>query len=190
MEATAKTAQIRTVAAHLPRELTQQLAIYWEKLQIAIETVSSWREAASLPPEVTFVTNRAMLQRCPSGLRPSIEQRTRLLMVVDRQERSNVPEIAGIFLRQTTRLALMGIDAPFLSPPPIQPTEQPSHNLTDREFDTLKGMAQGKSMKEIGVDIGLSENTVKTHTRQVFRKLGARERAQAVAIGFRRGILR
>ena len=35
----------------------------------------------------------------------------------------------------------------------------------------------------------LSEDTVKTHARRLFRKLGARDRAQAVAVGFRRGLV-
>jgi DNA-binding NarL/FixJ family response regulator len=50
-------------------------------------------------------------------------------------------------------------------------------------------MAQGKSNGQIGRELYLSEDTVKTHARRLFRKLGVRDRAQAVAHGFRRGLV-
>lgn len=61
--------------------------------------------------------------------------------------------------------------------------------LTERELQVLRGMSQGQSNAEIGKELFLSEDTVKTHARRLFRKLGARDRAQAVAIGFRRGLV-
>ena len=51
-------------------------------------------------------------------------------------------------------------------------------------------MASGKSNGEIGRELYLSEDTVKTHARRLFRKLGAADRAQAVALGFRWGFVR
>jgi len=53
----------------------------------------------------------------------------------------------------------------------------------------LHGMCDGKSNAEIGRDLYLSEDTVKTHARRLFRKLGVRDRAHAVAAGFRLGIV-
>ena len=50
-------------------------------------------------------------------------------------------------------------------------------------------MSQGKSNGQIGRELYLSEDTVKTHARRLFRKLGVRDRAQAVAHGFRRGLV-
>jgi DNA-binding NarL/FixJ family response regulator len=61
--------------------------------------------------------------------------------------------------------------------------------LTERELQVLRGMAEGKSNAEIGRDLYLSEDTVKTHARRLFRKLRVRDRAQAVAVGFRTGAL-
>jgi DNA-binding NarL/FixJ family response regulator len=61
--------------------------------------------------------------------------------------------------------------------------------LTERESQVLRGMAEGKSNAEIGRDLYVSEDTVKTHARRLFRKLGARDRAHAVAVGFRSGTL-
>jgi DNA-binding NarL/FixJ family response regulator len=62
--------------------------------------------------------------------------------------------------------------------------------LTERELQVLNGMAEGKSNAEIGRDLFVSEDTVKTHARRLFRKLGARDRAHAVASAFRAGLVR
>lgn len=67
-------------------------------------------------------------------------------------------------------------------PPPIE--------LTKRETEVLIGMSHGRSNAQIGADLFLSEDTVKTHARRLFRKLEAADRAQAVAIGLRRGLIR
>jgi DNA-binding NarL/FixJ family response regulator len=62
--------------------------------------------------------------------------------------------------------------------------------LTARELQVLVAMSRGRSNAEIGRELYLSEDTVKTHARRVFRKLGAVDRAHAVALGFRAGLLR
>jgi DNA-binding NarL/FixJ family response regulator len=50
-------------------------------------------------------------------------------------------------------------------------------------------MADGKSNAAIGRELLVSEDTVRTHARRLFRKLGARDRAHAVAAGFRKRLL-
>jgi two-component system, NarL family, nitrate/nitrite response regulator NarL len=66
---------------------------------------------------------------------------------------------------------------------------EPTPVLTKREIEVLVGMSHGRSNAQIGQELFLSEDTVKTHARRLFRKLGASDRAQAVAIGLRRGII-
>ena len=61
--------------------------------------------------------------------------------------------------------------------------------LSEREIQVLDGMSRGLSNSEIGRELYLSEDTVKTHARRLYRKLGAADRAQAVASGFRWGLL-
>src|SRR5690606_17392135 len=61
--------------------------------------------------------------------------------------------------------------------------------LTKREHGVLVGMSSGRSNNQIGQDLFLSEDTIKTHAQRLFRKHGARDRAQAVAIGIRRGLI-
>jgi DNA-binding NarL/FixJ family response regulator len=68
--------------------------------------------------------------------------------------------------------------------------EDKGAQLTERELQVLTGMSQGKSNAQIGRELFLSEDTVKTHARRLFRKLGAADRAQAVAKGFRWGLVR
>jgi DNA-binding NarL/FixJ family response regulator len=68
-------------------------------------------------------------------------------------------------------------------------TVPPGQQLTERELQVLTGMSQGKSNGQIGKDLYLSEDTIKTHARRLFRKLGVNDRAQAVALGFRRGLV-
>lgn len=65
----------------------------------------------------------------------------------------------------------------------------PAPALSMREMQVLTGMSQGKSNAQIGRELYLSEDTIKTHARRLFRKLGAKDRAEAVAIGFRRGVM-
>ncbi len=68
-------------------------------------------------------------------------------------------------------------------------TGPPQAQLTERELQVLTGMSRGKSNSAIGRELYLSEDTVKTHARRLFRKLGVNDRAQAVALGFRRGLV-
>jgi DNA-binding NarL/FixJ family response regulator len=67
--------------------------------------------------------------------------------------------------------------------------EDKGAQLTEREIQVLRGMSQGKSNAEIGRELFLSEDTVKTHARRLFRKMGVGDRAQAVAAGFRKGLV-
>jgi DNA-binding NarL/FixJ family response regulator len=87
-------------------------------------------------------------------------------------------------LTDAVRPSDAGPDRQFTPPPGRAP------QLTERERQVLDGMAAGKSNGEIGRELYLSEDTVKTHARRLFRKLGAADRAQAVALGFRWGFVR
>lgn len=62
--------------------------------------------------------------------------------------------------------------------------------LTARELEVLERMSEGMSNAEIGRDLRVTEDTVKTHAKRMYRKLEAHDRAQAVAIALRAGLLR
>lgn len=65
----------------------------------------------------------------------------------------------------------------------------PQFKLSERETQVLAGMSRGLSNGEIGRELYLSEDTIKTHARRLFRKLRAADRAQAVAVGLRAGLI-
>jgi DNA-binding NarL/FixJ family response regulator len=61
--------------------------------------------------------------------------------------------------------------------------------LTSREHDVLKLLADGLSAAEIGSRIHLSESTVKSHLAKIYQKLGVTNRAQALVTAMRVGLL-
>jgi DNA-binding NarL/FixJ family response regulator len=61
--------------------------------------------------------------------------------------------------------------------------------LSAREIEVLKQVASGDGNREIGEKLFITEQTVKAHLRHILEKLEAKDRAHAVAIGVRRGIL-
>jgi DNA-binding NarL/FixJ family response regulator len=61
--------------------------------------------------------------------------------------------------------------------------------LSAREKEILQKVAYGATTKEVAHDLGISPHTVKTHLERIFEKLGANDRAQAVAIAIRGGIV-
>ena len=63
------------------------------------------------------------------------------------------------------------------------------NDLTPREIDVLQLIADGKANKEIGDHLSIGEASVKSHVANILSKLDARDRAHAVAIGLKRGII-
>lgn len=71
-----------------------------------------------------------------------------------------------------------------------RPPAPSAPGLSERELQVLWGITEGKSNAEIGRDLFLAEDTIKTHVRRLFRKMGVNDRARAVAEGFRWGLVR
>ena len=61
--------------------------------------------------------------------------------------------------------------------------------LSAREIEVLQRMSAGKSNKEIGAELFISEGTVKTHVKSIFSKLDVVSRTEAVARATRRGLI-
>lgn len=68
------------------------------------------------------------------------------------------------------------------------PSPEPQQ-LTERELDALKLVAQGLGNKEIAGQLHISENTVKTHVRHILEKLHLSNRAEAAAYAVRHGLI-
>lgn len=62
-------------------------------------------------------------------------------------------------------------------------------NLTLREIQILELLSDGQSNKEIGQRLAIADETVKSHLKRLYEKLGAADRAQAVAIALRQSLI-
>lgn len=63
-------------------------------------------------------------------------------------------------------------------------------SLTPRELDVLRLVSRGRSNKEMASAMFVSEETVKTHMKSLFQKLGVHDRAEAVSVSLQRGLIR
>ncbi len=96
-----------------------------------------------------------------------------------RGEHVVAPEMTGKLIS-----ALRG-DAP--SPPP-SPAAALLEPLSPREREILRGIARGASNKEIGIELGIAETTVKIHVQHVLRKLAVSTRVQAAVLAANAGV--
>jgi LuxR family maltose regulon positive regulatory protein len=90
---------------------------------------------------------------------------------------------AGILARAVTQAGR----APGLAP--ARPPATVGGQLSDRELAVLRMLHSELSLREIGSELFLSLNTIKTHTRNIYLKLGAGGRDEAVARGREAGLL-
>jgi DNA-binding NarL/FixJ family response regulator len=89
----------------------------------------------------------------------------------------------SITRRLLDRFAEQAPEDPAKPPPQLE-------SLTERELEVLKLVAKGWSNAELAEKLFLSETTVKTHVSSVLRKLGLRDRVQAVVAAYEAGLVR
>jgi DNA-binding NarL/FixJ family response regulator len=103
----------------------------------------------------------------------------------------------GYLLKDTAREALMecirSVHAGKTCIPPMLAAKLADRvsgeALSAREIEVLQRVAAGKSNKEIGAELFISEGTVKTHVKSIFSKLDVVSRTEAVATATRRGLI-
>lgn len=71
----------------------------------------------------------------------------------------------------------------------IYETRKSAPGLSPREIDVLRAVAKGGNNREIGAELGISENSVKMHLKRAYFKLGANDRTEAVTLAVQRGFL-
>ena len=72
---------------------------------------------------------------------------------------------------------------------PQPPDDEPLEQLTPRESEVLRLLADGLGNKEIAVKLSISEHTIKFHIHSILGKLGAASRTEAVTRGLRSGLI-
>lgn len=117
---------------------------------------------------------------------------TKLMLHVDELQTTPVPPTLG-----AVAVSLTGGEPPSAphgnreSASVSYPSREPAApQLTDRELAVLLLVAEGKRSKEIALDLGITERTVKAHLTAIFTKLGASSRAEAITRAVAAGLLR
>ena len=82
-----------------------------------------------------------------------------------------------------------GPERPFSYPPPEEAGERARYDLSEREAEVLRALVSGKGYKEIGYDLHISVDTVRSHIRKVYRKLRVHSAPEAVARAIRERIV-
>jgi DNA-binding NarL/FixJ family response regulator len=130
-------------------------------------------------------------RRCPDA---------RLVMTCPK-ERAGIVQVAeehGIKALHATRdsfhslrraLHLAAQDRAYVSPR-LQEAAERSQPLNQRQREILGFMSEGTSRPEMARRLGISEATVRSHSKALFERLGVNERAHAVAVGMRSGLIR
>jgi DNA-binding NarL/FixJ family response regulator len=87
------------------------------------------------------------------------------------------PVVAGKLVERFTQMAQ-------------RQTSESDENLTERELEVLRLMAQGARNKEIAHDLTITERTAKAHVSSILGKLGASDRTEAVTLALRKGLIK
>jgi transcriptional regulator EpsA len=116
---------------------------------------------------------------CPGG--NAIAQRLRYLEMI-------VPTLDAVWLRVQARERGVRLAPAAAEARPRLPLAA-SKPITGRECEILSWVREGKSNQQIALHLGISPLTVKNHVQRLLHKLGAKNRAQAVAIGMSQNLL-
>jgi ATP/maltotriose-dependent transcriptional regulator MalT len=147
---------------------------------------------------------RGELTPATAAMRTSltVEEASQMLEELARKgqlERRKKDDTAAYILSAADRRALVGKDPASSetafakdSEPPDEfvATERLDDPLSERELEVLSLLASGKTNSEVAADLFVSVGTIKSHTGNIYRKLGARNRAEALARARELGMLR
>jgi len=139
----------------------------------AIEEIRGYDSSARIIVLTTYDTDNEIARAIKAGARGYLLKDTRREDLLDGIRRVNSGETC--------------IPAPVVAK--LAATVS-SESLTGREINVLELLAKGRSNKEIGANLFISETTVKSHLRSVFLKLNVLSRTEAIAVASRRGLIR
>jgi DNA-binding NarL/FixJ family response regulator len=168
-------------------------------------------QAGQLRPDVVFMDVRMPGMggiEAAKAIRAASPDTKVILVTVD-ESRASIAEaiqagVSGYLLKDTSadelvnaaRLAVEGkavihpqLTRAFIEEVQVTEKRSDAAALSRREKEILQKVAYGATTKEVAQDLGISPHTVKTHLERIFEKLGANDRAQAVAIAIRSRIV-
>jgi len=145
-------------------------------------------EGEALPdgPKVSLlITSTDVAQRWPAGIPLVVCTDTPLS-----DHAREVNQVMGVLPRATLKPSqlLAGVRA-AASGLQVNMLDTPTCDLSTRSVEVLRLLAQGAATRQISDTLGYSERTIKHAVAEVLEELGARSRAEAVAIGIRRGLI-
>jgi DNA-binding NarL/FixJ family response regulator len=192
---------------HAALDLANDVVIVGE----AVSGEDAVEKAGELTPDVVFMdvrmpgmggieATRAIRETSPG---------TRIILFTVDESRASISEaiqagVSGYLLKDASadelvnaaRLALEGkavihpqLTRAFIEEVQLAEKRVEAPPLSKREKEILQKVAYGATTKEVAHDLGISPHTVKTHLERIFEKLGANDRAQAVAIAIRSGLV-
>jgi len=151
-----------------------------------IDGVEAMRQIKSVRPDIKFIIlttysdDEYIFRGIEAGARAYLlkdaprEELFKAIRAVHRGESLIQPVIASRLLDRFTELS----------------RRAPSgEELSQRELEVLQLMAKGTANKEIGVQLSITQSTVKTHVTSIFQKLGVSDRTEAVTQALKRGII-
>ena len=155
-----------------------------ESVSAAPAAISTLDFEAAVPPTIWLVPRsefanalQEVRESAVQGVLPAWASAREVAAAIEAVARGLVvldPELAGYLGTREASLPGGSFGAPPLSP---------------RESEILNLLASGLGNKEIAWRLKISEHTVKFHITSIFNKLGVSSRAEAVAIGMRRGMI-
>jgi DNA-binding NarL/FixJ family response regulator len=185
-----------------------------EGVEVAGEAASgeeALQAAGELTPDIVFMDVRMPGMNGIEATRAirEISPQTRVILFTVDESRTSISEaiqagVSGYLLKDASaeelvnaaRLALEGkavihpqLTRAFIEEVQLAEKRPDVAPLSKREKEILQKVAYGATTKEVAHDLGISPHTVKTHLERIFEKLGANDRAQAVAIAIRTGLV-
>jgi two-component system, NarL family, nitrate/nitrite response regulator NarL len=158
--------------------------------------------ARGLKPDVVLMDARMPMLDGVEVLRSVVREKlpSRVLLLSAESSRAFVSEAMAIgaagFLVKTAdaeaigdAVSAVGRGQKVIGDGASMPEEQNGSPLTPREVEILALAAEGRSGPQIGRELQVSPSTVKTHLKNIYEKLGVKDRAAAVAEGIRRRVL-
>jgi len=151
---------------------------------IRFETLRDVLEKAEPPPAILLLNEQPEVARAIAGL----PVRAWGLLSADVGEHELIAAVMA--LHEGLLTASPALMQPLLGPASVlEQTEELIEELTDRELDVLQWLAQGMPNKQIALQLGISEHTVKFHSSAIYAKLGVTNRTEAVRRGARLGLV-